>query len=368
MARRPLVNPFQRDVLDQRARLILRERSLDAEIKRQIERLTREWTAAIRAFAQSRSLSATEVAQLARRASILTQLNALTRNAIAQIESSTDAVVRRVFREEAYRLTANMAGFFERAVAQGASFSGINLTAASVAASQPVPGLRALFGRAAANIDAALRRDLSEAIADGWDVDKLARKWARASGGSASSIGYSRASAIVRTGVMSAANNAAIYTYQNSAAQIRLVRWEATFDSRTCLTCGSYHGKVYPIDNAPAMPAHLNCRCTWIPVFEDPALNAQLSKQSPYVASTEFRRHDRAFATWLKGQTAGTQRDFFGSELKYRSFKDRRLRLEQMVRRDGSILSDRDIARKLKDPAYVRRVREDLRKIQRGPD
>lgn len=46
----------------------------------------------------------------------------------------------------------------------------------------------------------------------------------------------------------------------------KLVKWDAALDKRTCPNCVSRHGRVYQPGNAPACPAHPNCRCILRPV------------------------------------------------------------------------------------------------------
>lgn len=45
-----------------------------------------------------------------------------------------------------------------------------------------------------------------------------------------------------------------------------LVKYNATLDKRTCPTCASRDGRVYTVQDAPSLPAHTRCRCTYEPV------------------------------------------------------------------------------------------------------
>lgn len=72
---------------------------------------------------------------------------------------------------------------------------------------------------------------------------------------------------LVRTETMHYLNSATLQRYKD--ADIEYVQIWAAQDERTCEICGSYHGKVYPINKCPILPFHANCRCTIIPCFDE---------------------------------------------------------------------------------------------------
>lgn len=51
-------------------------------------------------------------------------------------------------------------------------------------------------------------------------------------------------------------------------AGIRQVMFWADPDERTCDVCGKLHKKRYDVASQPPVPAHPNCRCCIVPVFE----------------------------------------------------------------------------------------------------
>ena len=79
--------------------------------------------------------------------------------------------------------------------------------------------------------------------------------------------GFNECHRLVRTEIMHYMNDASLRRYED--AGIEYVQIWAAVDERTCDTCGSYHGKIYPIDKCPAVPLHANCRCTILPVVDD---------------------------------------------------------------------------------------------------
>lgn len=71
------------------------------------------------------------------------------------------------------------------------------------------------------------------------------------------------AETVARTESAHVANRADIAKY--AAEGLKFVRVWASKDERMCEICGKYHGKVYPIDAAPVLPLHPNCRCVYLP-------------------------------------------------------------------------------------------------------
>lgn len=84
--------------------------------------------------------------------------------------------------------------------------------------------------------------------------------------------GFNAAHRLVRTEMMHYLNVAAVRGYKDLG--IDKVQYWAALDERTCDRCGvnGYHGKIYPIDKAPVLPIHPNCRCTYLPVIGDPPM------------------------------------------------------------------------------------------------
>jgi SPP1 gp7 family putative phage head morphogenesis protein len=82
----------------------------------------------------------------------------------------------------------------------------------------------------------------------------------------------SRSLALTRTELMRAYRGSLFDQY--GAMGFTQWQWSAAMSTRTCLACISRSGKVYSMDN-PFMPAHVNCRCSPVPVH--PAATAMYS-------------------------------------------------------------------------------------------
>jgi SPP1 gp7 family putative phage head morphogenesis protein len=92
-------------------------------------------------------------------------------------------------------------------------------------------------------------RDLTNRVMDATDLDRA------------------RAETIARTETMKAFNDTAQDQFKRYG--IEKVKWLATDDERECDECGAHDGEEYPIDGAPEIPAHPNCRCILIPVVPE---------------------------------------------------------------------------------------------------
>lgn len=72
-----------------------------------------------------------------------------------------------------------------------------------------------------------------------------------------------RAEMIARTELSWAYNRSAKRIYRD--AGFERVEWSAVIDHRTCPICRERHGKTYPVDRHPDIPAHPRCRCSLLP-------------------------------------------------------------------------------------------------------
>ncbi len=71
---------------------------------------------------------------------------------------------------------------------------------------------------------------------------------------------------LVRTGYnfVQQESNRAIFNYLGATH----IRYSAILDARTTFICGQRDGNIYTIIEAPIIPAHFNCRSTYISVFD----------------------------------------------------------------------------------------------------
>lgn len=253
-----MANAVQNAVLANRSSLILREKTIEAEVTKALKPLLAAWERTIREAVTKRgkNLTPAQLADALRRTSVLRDIQAVSQQYAAIVEKVVSRTIEGVYRGEVYRASAiASANPFDAKIVAG--FGGVSRTAVLAASQSILPGrsVTTTFRTLGAGVVQQMRRDLSRAIADGWDLDTLSKKWA-------SGVGAGRilndARALARTAMMAASNEGQVFAWK-SEGRYRQLRWNATFDARTCPYCGARHGKVYDIDNLPAIPAHLNC-------------------------------------------------------------------------------------------------------------
>jgi len=115
-----------------------------------------------------------------------------------------------------------------------------------------------------AETNKAIIRSLTEGINNGEGVVKLRKRLMAEVEG----IGYNRARLMAHTETMYASNEGAKLRYSQHG--IRKVEWLTAGHGDTCDQCAALNGKVFDIAQAPPCPLHPMCRCTLLPVIEDP--------------------------------------------------------------------------------------------------
>lgn len=78
--------------------------------------------------------------------------------------------------------------------------------------------------------------------------------------------GFNEAHRLVRTETMHYLNESSLRAYIDSG--VKEVQLWAAIDERTCPVCGVKHGNKYRLKDAPVLPLHANCRCTYLPVVD----------------------------------------------------------------------------------------------------
>lgn len=115
-----------------------------------------------------------------------------------------------------------------------------------------------------AETNKAIIRSLTEGINNGEGVVKLRKRLMAEVEG----IGYNRARLMAHTETMYASIEGAKLRYSQHG--IRKVEWLTAGHDNTCDQCAALNGKVFDIAQAPPCPLHPMCRCTLLPVIEDP--------------------------------------------------------------------------------------------------
>ena len=161
---------------------------------------------------------------------------------------------------ESLKAGKSRGGAFLRSVGVSASISDIIVDPRvyEIIKERNISALKGITDDMAKNI----KSELSEGILKGEDMRRLSKRVAEATG-----VPMQRARVMARTETMFAFNHAKDEEFRKYG--VKKVEWVAALDERMCPKCGSFHGKVYPIDEAPDCPNHPNCRCTTIPHIEE---------------------------------------------------------------------------------------------------
>lgn len=118
-------------------------------------------------------------------------------------------------------------------------------------------------------MDAAISRTLSQAMIEGRGMEYTARQIVKQVEG----VGIVRARVLARTETIRAHATATLNTYEEIGAKgVSLMsEFSTAGDAAVCPKCEALEGTKYTIEEARGIiPVHPNCRCTWLPVVENP--------------------------------------------------------------------------------------------------
>lgn len=152
------------------------------------------------------------------------------------------------------------------------------------------------------------------------------------------------ARAIVRTAATHMAAKAHEAAFSSDPEVSRQYQYIATLDDRTTIICANLDGQVFDYDDAgaPRPPQHVACRSTIVPVVDweglgikPPAEGDRASPSGPVSAGTDYGK-------WLRGQPRAVQNKVLGVG-RAEMFRKGEVTLDQLVRRDGSIVKLADL-------------------------
>lgn len=156
--------------------------------------------------------------------------------------------------------------------------------------------------------------------------------------------------ALVHSSIMTAANDARLATYRNNPKFIDGMRWLATLDSHTCLTCAALDGAQWSLDGEPmgktkfdfeTPPAHWSCRCVLSPVapslndiFGTGGLDEMLAGLSQRASSQGPVAGTTTFSDFLKRQPDSFVEDVLGKR-RATLFQAGKLTLTDLITKAG---------------------------------
>jgi len=121
------------------------------------------------------------------------------------------------------------------------------------------------------------------------------------------------ANTLVRTALQHTASQARQAVWEENAEHMRGVIWISALDSRTSTQCRALDRQIFPIDEGPRPPIHMNCRSTTIAALKtDFPEGTRLAKNSQDERKWDFIPENTSYYEWLKQQPADYQISVIG--------------------------------------------------------
>jgi len=121
---------------------------------------------------------------------------------------------------------------------------------------------------------------------------------------------------LVRTSLQHAANQARQETWNQNSDIVKGVRIFATLDAKTSTICRSLDGQVFPLEEGPRPPFHINCRTSTTAMLDERFKildeDATRSARDPETGEVYKVDSQRTYYDWLKGQPANVQDSIIG--------------------------------------------------------
>jgi SPP1 gp7 family putative phage head morphogenesis protein len=153
-----------------------------------------------------------------------------------------------------------------------------------------------------------------------------------------------QAEAVTRTSLNHISNQARRLIAEENRDIIKYVKWISTLDFRTSIICRFRDGKIYPVDEAPTPPAHINCRSTIVYMrtkTDDEEDLFRASKGGLVGAQTTYYEY-------LKRQKKEVVIDILGQK-RADLFLSGKLTGDELHARDGRLLTLEELEQKLKN-------------------
>jgi SPP1 gp7 family putative phage head morphogenesis protein len=148
---------------------------------------------------------------------------------------------------------------------------------------------------------------VGEGIARGWGPTRLERQIREALRGARDPKRLNQRLGLEQRAALIARSELATAYVKGSLQRARergdgYVRVLASNDERTCPTCASRNGRIYPVDRAP-IPYHPRCRCVAIPVPNEAIEESDPETQDVLLDSKRWRdEHERGVEAYAKAR------------------------------------------------------------------
>ncbi|PRZ15154.1 phage minor head protein [Nesterenkonia sandarakina] len=181
-------------------------------------------------------------------------------------------------------------------------FGGVSDTALAAIVARTTSQIHTATAPLSADMEAAMKRNLTKGIIDGANPRTTARRIVRDTEG-AFNGGLARASRIARTEQIDAHRAAHAATVAENTDLIAARVWMATPDARTCMSCVAMSGTEFPVDTV-GPEDHPQGRCAFIDKLR-PWSELGIDADEPPDIDTNL-------TGWFDGLTEDTQRQMLG--------------------------------------------------------
>lgn len=149
------------------------------------------------------------------------------------------------------------------------------------------------------------------------------------------------AQSMVLTASSHVSNVAAQETWKANAHVVKGWQFLATLDGRTTITCAGLSGSFHPIGEGPIPPRHIRCRSVSVPVtksFKELGISADELPKGKRASMDGQVAADTTFADFLKRKGNAFQDSTLGPT-RAALWREGRLKLEDFIKSDGSVLT-----------------------------
>lgn len=208
------------------------------------------------------------------------------------------------------------------------SFTALDARAIAAIAGLPHDGMSwTRWGsRLADDTMARVTSELRQGASLGETVQQLRRRLEKAA-----DLSKVSAERLARTALTSTATRTRLETYRANSDVIAKVRFQATLDSRTSLTCAALSGREWPVGSPDiaAPPRHPSCRSQLLPVTKSweellGSEGRELDAEMPDGTQSSMNGQvpgDWTYSDWLSRQPTEFQREVLG-DVRYRAFRN----------------------------------------------
>ena len=168
--------------------------------------------------------------------------------------------------------------------------------------------------------------------------------------GAVDTLSHTNADSLVRTSVMTVANDARAYSYEQHSKVIKALEWSSTLDNKTCPECSARDNKRWGIKTKKPIghsipfsrpPKHFQCRCSLVAVtksYKELGFPDMKEPSKSARASIDGMVYDKSFEDFMTRKGAAFTEDVLGKG-RFELYKANKLTLEDLLNNKGNMLT-----------------------------